>query len=673
MVHHLRLRLVACLLVATATAVKGDDVARLAAPASPSFGREASLGDTPTLVFAASRRAETLAQAPASVTVVTRAEIDAFGWRTIADVLASTCGFSIVDDRNYTTATVRGLVRLGDLGTRILLMLNGHRLNGGVEDQAFIGTEGAIDLNTIERVEILRGPGSVLYGTNALYAVVNLVTRRGSSINGVEVTAEASSFATREGGVALGGTSARGLDVFLSGSAMKSRGADLYFPEFDNPATNHGRAVGVNHDENARGYAQVAYGDFSLQASYSSRTKQIPTASYGTVFDDPREVTRDSVATAGASYEHAFSDLSRVWGSLFFDHTRYDGTYPYPDVLSRETFTADVCTLEGQYLRYVGDHALTAGGELRRNARLDQTVFNDSPREVLLNDHRSLWAWAVFGEGRLELSSRAQLTLGLRYDNYETFGGTTNPRAALVFALAPESSLKILYGKAFRAPNAYELYYSDGGQTQKASPDLKPEALDSYELALEQKLGPRLRGSVSLYRVNVRDLITLTTDPTDGLLIYRNADRVHSTGVELEVSGRVGGPLSARLAYAYQDAVDKSTGSAPPGSPHHLGHLGIWTVLPGDAGTAGLEISHVGSRPARDGSQVDRYTVANVFLRFRPWRTRNLEVTAGASNVLDQAYGDPGGDEHIQLVIPRDGRVYRVGLCARLDREGKSW
>jgi iron complex outermembrane receptor protein len=661
-------------LVTTFVLAAGSVAAQPAGGSAAGSPVDASSIVPPTLVFAASRQAETLAQAPALVTVITREEIEVFGWRTLGDILASCSSFLITYDRNYTYPTERGLGRLGDLGTRILLMVNGHRLNGGVDDAAGIGSEAAIDMNSIERVEILRGPGSVLYGTNAVYAVVNVVTRSGTNVNGAEVEAEASNFATYRGGLELGWKNPRGSDFFAAASAMKTRGPDLYFPEFDDPATNYGRAVGVDGDEAAYAYAQYHLGDFLAQASYSSRTKTIPTASFDTIFNDPRAFTRDRVATAGVSYEHAFADLSRAWTSLFYNNTHYNGGYPYPGFVTRDYLDAEVYTLEGQYLRYVGNHTLTLGGEFRRNARLDQGVYNDyddQSREYVLQDHRSSSVWALFGQGQFRLSERAALSLGLRYDQYETFGGTANPSVALVVSLAAESSLKFLYGRAFRAPNSYDLYYEDGGVTQKPSPDLQPETADTFEIAIEQRLGPQLRGSAALYRINASNLITLTTDPSDGLLVYRNADRMRSTGVELELTGRLTGPLNGRISYSYQDAIDEGTGAVPPNSPLHLGYAGLWAALPHGLGSAALQLHYLGTRAARDGSPVDPYTVVDFYLRLRPWSTRALELTVGSGNLLDTAHGDPGGEEHVQRVIPRDGRVYRVGVRMWVEKRGE--
>ena len=140
-------------------------------------------------VFAASKYDQPLTEAPADVSIVTRAEILRYGWRTLADVLRGVRGFLVTNDRNYAYAGVRGFARTGDYNGRILLTVDGHRVNDTIYDQALLGTEGPVDLDLVERVEIVRGAGSSVYGSNAFFGVINLITRRGRDVGGVEVVA----------------------------------------------------------------------------------------------------------------------------------------------------------------------------------------------------------------------------------------------------------------------------------------------------------------------------------------------------------------------------------------------------------------------------------------------------------------------------------------------------
>ena len=140
-------------------------------------------------VYTASKFTEKVTDAPSSVTIVTRDEISKFGYRTLGDILRATRGFDVTYDRNYAYAGVRGYTSLDDYGSRVLLLVDGHRMNDPIYDTAAIGTDQFADVDLIERVEIIRGPGSAVYGSNAFFGVINVITRNGASVNGVETAA----------------------------------------------------------------------------------------------------------------------------------------------------------------------------------------------------------------------------------------------------------------------------------------------------------------------------------------------------------------------------------------------------------------------------------------------------------------------------------------------------
>jgi outer membrane receptor for ferrienterochelin and colicins len=637
----------------------GVGVATLVAAASlgglPAAGQESE-----PVISSASRYGQSLYEAPASVTVISRDEIRRFGYRTLAEVLSAAGGLFTTYDRNYTYLTVRGLANTGDFNTRILVLLDGRRLNQPVDDDSLLGTEELVDLAALERVEIIRGPGSTLYGTNAFYAVVNLVTRTGASARGTEAQLSGGSFETGQASLSGGTRTAAGLDVFAVASGYTSRGPDLYYPEFDAPATNDGRAVGLDGDSFGRGLVRVMKGDFTVEGFYSSRRKEIPTASYDTLFGDPREKTRDGGGMLSAGYEHAFADLSRVWATASYQSGFYDGEYPYEDGLVGDFIRSRWLTLEGQYQRFVaGRHRVSAGGELRRNLRLEQGVTD------ALSFRQSSRVAAGFLQAELRFSERVTLYAGGRYDHYDTFGGSFSPRVVVVAEPAAGTWLKGIYGRAFRAPSAYELYYEDGSVTQKPALDLEPERLETFEVAVERRVRPGLRGSVAFYHTKVRNLIGLVTDPADDLLVYANGETAHSTGVEVGLEGQVISSLFARASYAYQRAAEGLENVRPAGSPRHVGHAAVSLSLLGGRLVPGLEVHYLGSRPTLAGGETGSYTLGGLVLQAWPQAGSRLELLARVGNLFDSESFDPGGEEHVQDVLARDGRSAWVSVRFR--------
>jgi outer membrane receptor for ferrienterochelin and colicins len=178
--------------------------------------------------------------------------------------------------------------------------VDGHRINDSVFDSGTIGREGMVDVALIDRVEIIRGPSSSVYGSSAFFGVINIVTKRGAQFDAVEVSGEGGSLDTRAARLTYGSKLASGAQFVASASHYESGGVEnLYFPEFDPAvsddvrAANGGRAVGLDDERAANLFTSLQWRDLSFSGFYSRRYKQVPLASFGTIFSDPREETWD--------------------------------------------------------------------------------------------------------------------------------------------------------------------------------------------------------------------------------------------------------------------------------------------------------------------------------------------------------------------------------------------
>src|SRR6186713_1549412 len=163
----------------------------------PELSLEELMGMDAGRVFGASERLQPVTEAPASVSFITAEEIRRYGYRTLADILRGVRGFYVTNDRNFSLLGAQGFAKPGDYNSRILLLVNGHRVNDNVFGQAEIGAEFGMDPAMFERVEIIRGPASSLYGDSAFFAVVNVITRSGASLGGGSITVEAGTLGTR--------------------------------------------------------------------------------------------------------------------------------------------------------------------------------------------------------------------------------------------------------------------------------------------------------------------------------------------------------------------------------------------------------------------------------------------------------------------------------------------
>jgi outer membrane receptor for ferrienterochelin and colicins len=218
--------LVACLTAVCALASSSPALAQSPANQAPiaELTLEQLMDVEVEKVFGASRYQQRVTDAPAAVSIITDEEIERFGYRTLADVLRGVRGFYVTNDRNYSYLGVRGFNRPGDYNSRVLILLDGHRLNETVYDSAYIGTDFPVAMDLIERVEVVRGPSSSLYGTSAFFAVVNVVTKKASALRSLRVAVDRGSHDTRMGTATYGHETAGGTALVMGGSAYGNDG-----------------------------------------------------------------------------------------------------------------------------------------------------------------------------------------------------------------------------------------------------------------------------------------------------------------------------------------------------------------------------------------------------------------------------------------------------------------
>lgn len=614
-------------------------------------------------VYSASKFSQKTTEAPSSVSIITAEDIRTYGYRTLADILRSVRGMDVSYDRTYSYLGVRGSGRAGDYNSRVLLLLDGYRLNDPIYDQASIGTEGVVDVDLIDRIEIVRGPGSSIYGSNAVLAVVNIITRRGGDIGGVEASGELASHGTDKERLSYGRRFDNGAELLLSASRYRSRGQNLFFPEYNTPADNNGIAQGLDGDRYRSVFGKLSHAGFTLTGGYSSRDKAVPTAFYDTIFNDPRTEFSDGSAFVDLAYSGRMGSRWDASAHVFRGNYSFDGLYAYPAALNKDIARGAWWGAEVKLLGRLGRHTVVAGMEYQDNFRQDQLNFDIAPYDLFLDERRTSTRTGVYVQDEISLGRTLLLNAGLRVDRYSTVGSTTNPRLGLIWNPLDTTTLKLLYGTAFRAPNAFELYYATGDQ--KASPDLEPEEITTYEFIVEHRPQPNFRLTADAYRNRISNNIDLITDPNDGLLVFVNAGRVDARGVELEAERLWDGGTRLRTSYAWQISSERESGATLVNSPRHLAKLNLSLPVWGDRLRAGAELQYASSRKTLAGGSVGGRTLANLTLlseRLAP----GLELSASVYNLFDKRHADPGGEEHPPIdAIRQDGRNYRLKLNYR--------
>ena len=624
--------------------------------AAASYNEEELLFSEIPSVIGASKYEQKVTEAPSSISIVTAAEIKKYGYRTLADILKSIRGFYVTYDRNYSYVGVRGFGPPGDYNSRILLLVDGHRMNDNTYDQALVGTEGILDVDLIDRVEVIRGPGSSLYGSNAFFAVVNMITKRGRDLKGTEVSGEAASYSTYKGRVSYGDKFSNGVEAIVSGSAYNSEGQNLFFPE--HLGVNGGVANGADADRNRSFFTKMSHHDMTLSGAYVSRTKNIPTGAFGTDFGDPGNKTIDERAYLDLKYDHSLGSGTDVAARVYYDYYWYTGDYIYGGVLNKDLGYGDWWGGEVRLNKSFFDiHRVILGAEYQGNLRQDQRNYDVNPPAPYLDDKRRSLVMAAYVQDEVSLTKKMVLNAGVRYDHYSDFGGTTNPRLALIYNPMEKSAIKLLYGSAFRIPNDFERFYQS--TVNLPNPALEPEKIKTYELVYEQYLGEGFRASVSGYYYDISNLISQSTAaPT----FYRNLGEVTARGFELELDNKWANGLDGRISYTLQRAEDKTTGQPLSNSPSQLVKLNVTVPVIGEKLFASCEDQYVSRRRTEGGAYAGAFHVANVTL-FSQHILDRFELSASAYNIFNKKYSDPVSKDLTPIDrVSQDGRNYRLKL-----------
>lgn len=561
-------------------------------------------------------------------------------------------------DRNYAFLGSRG-VNLGDFNSRILLLIDGHRLNNNLTDGAYIGTAFALDVDLIDRVEIIRGPGSVLYGNNAFFGVINVITRQGKQVNGGEVSGEYGQNDTYKGRVTYGKTFTNGFQFLLSGTIYDSAGPSrLYYPQFDTPSQNNGIADNLDDDDFKSFFGSLSYQDFTMEGAFINREKGNPTAQYGTTFDDPRLRTTDERGYVNLKYTHSFPGVVDLTAQVYYDRTGFEIGYPQAPVLYKEQQQGEWWGTEFQLTKKLWKrHVITFGAEYRDDFKQHRRLFQQDTGDTFTDVHRTRQNYGIYAQGDFAVVTNLHLNAGVRFDKYGDFDPSVDPRLALIYNPLAKSTFKAIYGTAFRAPNFLEL-------SDPIFPNIGPEKITSYELVYEQGIGRNLKASLSGFYNQMDNLLVLQNGS------FTNFD-AEAKGMELALEGVWADGIRTRASYTYEKTRNRSTGQDLADSPNHLGKFDVSVPLYKDKIFASLEFQYVSSRntvhispitgedvPGRDAAG---FGIVN-FTLFSQNLIKNLEFSGSVYNLLDQSYGDPATRFHQQDIITQDGRSFRLKL-----------
>ncbi|HEX5688303.1 MAG TPA: TonB-dependent receptor [Ideonella sp.] len=630
-------------------------------PADPANELDALLN---TQVEGASRYPESALDAPAVVSVISRDTSVGLGHVTLAEMLERLPGTYVTTSRTYSAVGLRGFNRPGDYNARILMTIDGYRVNDALYDQALPEFEFPIIADWVKRLELINGPASSVYGGNALLGVANVVTVDGADEPG---------FGLKAGLDDAGGTRLTGqygwsqgdVDVFVGLTHHQVAGETLHLPELASDSVPGGVVSGLDGLQYTSLLAKARRGPWRGTFVVQARDKDVATAEYGTVPGAAGTHYLDRYAYGELAYDGPWQGDWRLKARASLSRMGFEGDYVMPaeddggDYLNRDVADSRWAGFDAraQWRGWI-NHSLSAGVELRRVFRGLQRNEDVEPAATYLDRDDQSTQWGLYAQDQFRFSERTSLTVGLRADKVDTFDVEVSPRLALVHRPGPFEAVKLMLGRAFRAPNLSERYYEDGGLTQVANPTLRPERISTVELAWERSIGEATRLSLGGYAYRMDDLIDFVA-LDDEVSHYENVSSALLRGVDLDVEHREPGGWQWRASVSLADMSSKR--AAAFNSPRWLfkGHLlgpldSHWSI-----GLQWLAMAR------RDGLRADVASFVTADALLRRVLTPGQSVALIVRNVADSKTHDPASSNNDLLRVPRPRRSLTLEWQAR--------
>ncbi|MEW6599340.1 MAG: TonB-dependent receptor [Nitrospirota bacterium] len=627
----------------------------------------------------ATRSATPVRKAPAIATVITAQEIRNMGASNVMDVLKMVPGMGIArNEQGFFMLEVRGISTVKS--EKILLMIDGHSLNKNVAESGFSYFGDNLNINNIKQIEIIRGPGSALYGANAFVAVINISTKSAEDIDGVTATAGGGSFDTQKYNLLAGKTFEDGLRIFSSIDYRKTNGANLRIEKDSLSTTPYSTAPG-NAD------TQFEAADVFVKATYKDLTYS------GHYLGNDRGVY---IGFGAALTDHNSLELYNYWHELSYRFSAVEGFSSFVKIyFNRFEQDASIELMPDGYAGSYPDGMIggpkvkdrTVGGEIQFDYDISETNhllagvvyedikqydvksisnFNPNTGAYLGSVQDRAWtSWnrdtnryifAAYIQDEWGILNNLNLTAGIRHDRYNDFGGTTNPRAGLVWSFLENADLKLLYGQAFRAPSFTELY-NDNNPSLMGNQDLTPEKIKTYEAGLGYRFSDHFRIDLNYFYNDIDDLII--RDSSTSPATNANLGGAEIDGVEVVLSGNYSHDNYWQITYFWQDPEDSETGESIAYVPLNRATAGINYSF-NKYLNVHTDILWTGERSRPDGDTRDpvaSYTTVDLALTLKNFY-KTLEIQGTVHNLLDEDYEDPdvsGASKYVPGDYPREG------------------
>jgi len=656
-------------------------------------------GDEEMITIATGEQ-QPISKAPAVANVITAKQIRAMGVTDLDEILESVPGLHVARSNGYSPLYLfRGIA--STFNAEVLMLINGVPIN-----TLFVGDRhqiwGGMPVKAIARVEVIRGPGAAIYGADAFAGVINVITKKAVDIDGTEAGVRYGSFATQDawllhGSELVGWQFAAALEVHRTDGAkniIEQDAQSTLDQLFGTQASLAPGAVNLQRD-NLDLRLELGRGDFIARLGWQRRANAGTGVGLSSALDNGGRLGSDRWSldlnyhnsnladdwdvTTQLSFYDASQRVERDLylfpvGSLGFQ----EGVIGNPEIFERHARWS----ASASYAGFLG-HRLRLGvgysdSEIYRVNESKNFEFPmgsplPAPLGALVDVSDSVAVFLpeggrqnryLFLQDIWKLANDWELTSGVRLDDYSDFGQTLNPRLALVWSMQQNMTLKLLYGQAFRAPSFSETQ-NRNNPVVLGNADLKPETIQTTELAFEYYPQERLRLSVSLFSYLWQDIIRFEpVDPSGSDLSNRaqNGGSQSGGGLEFEVDWRVTSDLHLMMNSAYQSSLDQSSNQSAANAPNHQLYLQAnWQFKPAWSVNSRLNLIMSRARAVTDTrTEVADYTSVDSSVRYRSLSS-SWESAVGVRNLFDVDRREPSAAE-----IPNDLPLAGRNLFAEL-------
>ncbi|OHB47445.1 MAG: hypothetical protein A2106_04745 [Planctomycetes bacterium GWF2_40_8] len=639
------------------------------------------------IVVSALKRPKTVSKSPAIMSVITAKQIKQMGFRTLTEVLDTVPGFDIsLSETGEREIAVRGI--LDTNSQKVKVLIDGHSINdvwsGGIS-----WNYDDLVVENIKRIEIIRGPGSALYGQNAFLTVINVITKDTDDIDGFQLTTSGGAFDTQNynmlfgkeyGDLAVSGF----FDFFDTEGHSEKVEQDVLFPAAfsKSPGRSH------NRKEKTDLNLKLSYNNLEINGKYTKKRRKDYIGVGYALGDD--SIIRSAYMFTELTYKFALGEKLDIIPRVYYDQFNYDPFLEqrpdgfvdrfgriYPDGIQGQVrHKQRTVGFENQF-----NYNLFKGNELtfgfqyewihQGDIKSSEFTFNpitfaplavpqDFSKDLPFTRKATRQILAFYLQDEWNITKDVDLTVGVRHDQFPRFGGTTNPRFGLIWRFIEDAHLKLLFATAFRAPNFQELYLTNNG-TRAGDPNLDPEKINTFELGLGYNFTKHIRGNINYFFNRIRDRIILDTTQTPDK--FANSGGARVLGVEAELKADYGNDNYAFANYTFQKAEETRNRNRLPDVPVHKANLGVnvgfWKYA-----NANVNTFISGPRPREDGDtrrDMPSYALVNLTLIGRKFMD-NFEIRGSVFNLFNKGYDDPAPVDTVPTDFPQPGRSFNVEL-----------